>query len=124
MFARGVMAPPVDQVTTDGYDLQFGTNVLGMYSHPCSKYKRLTLYNIGHFYFTKLLLPTLVSTAKSSPDGKARVVNTSSSAHMFSNLNFQTFKDGPARRKKGTEVLYAQSKFVSCPIFIVLVMKQ
>jgi retinol dehydrogenase 12 len=28
----GVMAPPVEQLTKDGYDLQFGTNVLGVYS--------------------------------------------------------------------------------------------
>lgn len=27
----GVMMPPIDQLTTDGYDLQFGTNVLGMF---------------------------------------------------------------------------------------------
>jgi NAD(P)-dependent dehydrogenase (short-subunit alcohol dehydrogenase family) len=26
----GVMFPPVEQLTADGYDLQFGTNVLGM----------------------------------------------------------------------------------------------
>lgn len=25
----GVMFPPVEQLTADGYDLQFGTNVLG-----------------------------------------------------------------------------------------------
>ncbi|KAF8547993.1 NAD(P)-binding protein, partial [Imleria badia] len=42
----GVMTPPIDMLTDDGYDLQFGTNVL------------------GHFYFTKLVLPTLLSTAK------------------------------------------------------------
>ncbi|OJA14188.1 hypothetical protein AZE42_06507 [Rhizopogon vesiculosus] len=59
----GVMFPPVDLLTTDGYDLQFGTNVL------------------GHFYFTKLLLPALIATAKSAPDSKARVITTSSSAH-------------------------------------------
>lgn len=28
---RGVMVPPVEQLTADGYDLQFGTNVLGAY---------------------------------------------------------------------------------------------
>ncbi|CUA69446.1 hypothetical protein RSOLAG22IIIB_14011 [Rhizoctonia solani] len=58
----GVMAPPVDQRTVDGYDLQFGTNVL------------------GHYFFTTLLLPTLIHTAKTSPvaHGHARVVNTSS----------------------------------------------
>jgi hypothetical protein len=27
---RGVMTPPIDMITSDGYDLQFGTNVLGM----------------------------------------------------------------------------------------------
>jgi len=89
----GVMVPPIEQVTAQGYDLQFGTNVL------------------GHFYFTKLLLPTLIATAKTSPDGKARVVNTSSSAHMLtSGLDFNTFKDSPARTKKGTQTLYSQSK--------------
>ncbi|KIJ65114.1 hypothetical protein HYDPIDRAFT_131388 [Hydnomerulius pinastri MD-312] len=88
----GVMVPPVELVTTDGYDLQFGTNVL------------------GHFYFTKLLLPTMIETAKTSSDGKARVVTTSSSGHLFGNLDFETFKDGPKRRKP-TNSLYCQSKF-------------
>ncbi|KAF8799006.1 NAD(P)-binding protein [Phlegmacium glaucopus] len=89
----GVMAPPVEQVTAQGYDLQFGTNVL------------------GHFYFTKLLLPTLLAAAKTSPDGKARILNTSSIGHCFaSGLDFNTFKDGPARTKKGTQMLYTQSK--------------
>ncbi|KAF8799007.1 NAD(P)-binding protein [Phlegmacium glaucopus] len=89
----GVMVPPVEQVTVQGYDLQFGTNVL------------------GHFYFTKLLLPTLLAAAKTSPDGKARIVNTSSLGHIFSSgLDFNTFKDGPARKKKGIQTLYAQSK--------------
>ncbi len=32
----GVMFPPVDQLTADGYDLQFGTNVLGGYHVPAS----------------------------------------------------------------------------------------
>ncbi|KAG8791526.1 hypothetical protein FRC12_008952 [Ceratobasidium sp. 428] len=62
--SAGVMIPPVDEKTLDGYDLQFGTNVL------------------GHYFFTTLLLPTLVHTAKNSPaaDGQVRVVNTSSAA--------------------------------------------
>lgn len=88
----GVMDPPVEQVTEDGFDLQFGTNVL------------------GHFYLTKLLLPLLLSTAKSSPDGTVRVVNTSSNGHMFSGLDFDTFKDGPKRRAKSGMELYSQSK--------------
>jgi retinol dehydrogenase-12 len=26
---RGVMVPPIEMTTSDGYDLQWGTNVLG-----------------------------------------------------------------------------------------------
>ncbi|KAG6849931.1 hypothetical protein H0H93_003460 [Arthromyces matolae] len=92
-FLRGVMTPPIEDLTKQGYDLQFGTNVL------------------GHFYLTKLLLPALISGAKSSPDGKARVVNTSSSGHMSGFLDFNTFKDSPKRRKYLSFSLYAQSKF-------------
>ncbi|KAG2131788.1 hypothetical protein DEU56DRAFT_739839 [Suillus clintonianus] len=90
--SAGVMFPPTDWLTADGYDLQFGTNVL------------------GHFYFTKLLLPTLIATAKSAPDGKARVITTSSSAHMLCGLNFSAFKDSPARKKMSASALYGQSK--------------
>lgn len=89
------MHPPLDMVTHDGYDLQFGTNVL------------------GHFYLTKLLLPILTSTAKSSPEGTVRVVNTSSQGHLFGGLQFDTFKDGPKRRADSSFRLYGQSKAVS-----------
>ncbi|TFK51790.1 NAD(P)-binding protein [Heliocybe sulcata] len=89
----GVMMCPIEQVTAQGYDMQFGTNVL------------------GHFYFTKLLLPTLIETAKTTPEGKTRVITTSSSGHLFHGLDFATFKDGPKRKKLGTQNLYAQSKF-------------
>ncbi|KAG9077246.1 hypothetical protein FRC06_009012 [Ceratobasidium sp. 370] len=60
----GVMVPPVEQRTADGYDLQFGTNVL------------------GHYLLTTLLLPTLIRTAKHSTaaGGHARIVHTSSAA--------------------------------------------
>jgi len=88
----GVMVPPIELLTADGYDLQFGTNV------------------VGPFYFTKLLLPTLLSTAKNSTDGHARILATASSAHLFTTLNFNTFKDGPARKTAGPDALYAQSK--------------
>ncbi|PPQ73482.1 hypothetical protein CVT26_010184 [Gymnopilus dilepis] len=92
----GVMMPPIDQLTAQGYDLQFGTNVL------------------GHFYFTKLLLPSLIAGAKASPDGKSRVVNTTAFvSHVTDKIDFQTVTDTPARRKKGTQALYAQSKFAN-----------
>ncbi|KAK7682530.1 hypothetical protein QCA50_014330 [Cerrena zonata] len=89
----GVMTPPIELLTADGYDLQFGTNV------------------IGHFLFTKLLLPALLAGKQSSPDKHARVIATSSSAAYFSTINYDTLRDGPARKKKGTQQLYAQSKF-------------
>ncbi|KAI1790008.1 NAD(P)-binding protein [Ganoderma leucocontextum] len=88
----GVMWPPVDMLTADGYDLQFGTNVL------------------GHFYFTELLMPALIAGAKTSPDGRARIVTTSSSGAYLGALNHGTFKDTPERRKLSKEDLYYQSK--------------
>ncbi|KAG8214670.1 hypothetical protein J3R82DRAFT_9748 [Butyriboletus roseoflavus] len=94
LFISGVMFPSVSQLTSDGYDLQFGTNVLGR-----------------HYYFTKLLLPLLISTAKTSSDGKARIVTVSSSAHIMGSLKFETFKDTSARKKYSTFNLYSQSKF-------------
>lgn len=42
----GVMTPPIDMKTSDGYDVQFGTNVL------------------GHYLFTMSLLPVLIHTAQ------------------------------------------------------------
>ena len=94
------MKPPVEMLTDDGYDLQFGTNV------------------VGHFYFTKLIMPALLAAAATSSDGTARVVNTSSNGHWFGDLDYNTFRDSPARRKKSPMTLYGQSKTV-CLVFIV-----
>ncbi|KAG2137894.1 uncharacterized protein EDB93DRAFT_1339186 [Suillus bovinus] len=88
----GVMTPPMEMLTDDGYDLQIGTNVL------------------GHFYFTKLVMPALLAGAAQSPDGTARIVNTASNAHWFGSLDYNTFKDGPARKKRGAMGLYGESK--------------
>ncbi|KAG2051641.1 NAD(P)-binding protein [Suillus hirtellus] len=88
----GVMAPPIEMLTDDGYDLQFGTNVL------------------GHFYFTKIVMPALLAGATQSPDGTARIVNTASNAHWFGSLDYNTFKDSPARKQKSVKNLYGQSK--------------
>ncbi|KAF4563006.1 hypothetical protein EYR40_007278 [Pleurotus pulmonarius] len=90
----GVMYPPISQVTDDGYDMQFGTNV------------------IGHFHFTQLLMPALVSAAQSAPDKHARIVTVSSWGHeLWPGLVYDTFTDGPARRKCSTHYLYSQSKY-------------
>ncbi|RYP80655.1 hypothetical protein DL769_002337 [Monosporascus sp. CRB-8-3] len=58
----GVMTPPQGSRTAQGYDLQLGVNC------------------VGSFMFTKLLTPTLVTTAKAEPAGAVRVVWVSSSA--------------------------------------------
>ena len=86
---RGVMATPMEQLSA-GYDLQFHTNVLGEWFCP-------------------------IPISSTNEDGKARVVNTASSAHYVARadpLNFDTFIDGGARWKYTTEDMYCQSKFV------------
>jgi len=57
----GVMVPPQGSKTTQGYELQLGTN------------------NVGPFLFTKFLTPVLESTAKTTPPGTVRVVWLASS---------------------------------------------
>ncbi|KAI0796198.1 NAD(P)-binding protein [Abortiporus biennis] len=89
----GLMFCPVDLVTQDGYDMQFGTNVL------------------GPWYFTTLLTPALLAGKETSPDGYARIIATSSCAAYLYTLNWDSFKDGPERRKMYTYTLYFQSKF-------------
>ncbi|KAG8901966.1 hypothetical protein FRB99_004984 [Tulasnella sp. 403] len=92
--SAGVMTPPIDQLTNDGYDLQFGTNVL------------------GHAHFTLLLIPELLAGAKSSADGKARVVNTSSNgAYLHPKILWDTLTDTTERKNLGSRYLYFQSKF-------------
>jgi retinol dehydrogenase-12 len=59
IFCSGVMASPYNQLTKDGYDMQFGVNVL------------------AHFHFTTLLLDRLLA----SPE--PRVVNVSSIGHTL-----------------------------------------
>ncbi|KAJ7642055.1 NAD(P)-binding protein [Roridomyces roridus] len=91
----GVMWPPADMLTAQKIDLAFGTNTL------------------GPFYFTKLLLPTLIATAASTGT-KVRIINTASIAGQMhpqaDGINYNTLLDGPARRKKDKVYIYGQSK--------------
>ncbi|KAI0263049.1 NAD-P-binding protein [Gloeopeniophorella convolvens] len=93
----GIMTPSIELVTEQGYDAQFGTNVL------------------GHFYFTNQLLPILIATARSSSPGTVRVVNVSSVGHTAAKgIEWKTLARGTesltARRSLGPEALYNQSK--------------
>ncbi|KAG9027506.1 hypothetical protein FRB95_007643 [Tulasnella sp. JGI-2019a] len=91
----GVMNTPIDDLTADGYDLQFGVNCL------------------GHAHFTLLLIPQLIEGAKHSPDGKARVVNISSNAAYGAGsvgIYFDALTDTPQRRAKAM-TLYSISKY-------------
>ncbi|KZV96236.1 NAD(P)-binding protein [Exidia glandulosa HHB12029] len=92
----GVMFTDPKLLTEDGYDLTFGTNVL------------------GHFYFTQLLLPALLAA-------RARVVIVSSVAMLcfpFTTLNMDILKDGPARDKFNGVTskywMYGKSKLANC----------
>ncbi|KAK1229731.1 short-chain alcohol dehydrogenase [Marasmius sp. AFHP31] len=90
----GVMMPNIKAVTKDGYDQQFGVNV------------------VGHFYFTKLLLPVLFAVKH------PRVVNLTSAGHLLlkKDLDYETFKDCPKREKTNLLELYNQSKFANIVI--------
>ncbi|KAI0776358.1 NAD(P)-binding protein [Irpex lacteus] len=98
----GVYFNPIEQLTADGYDMQFGTNVT------------------GHWYFTELLLPALLRGRASSPDGYARVITTSSSTAYYTTLDWSTFNNGKARRRLGSRALYSQSKFGNAVVAIEL----
>ncbi|KAH8925196.1 NAD-binding protein [Atractiella rhizophila] len=56
----GVMTPPNGSTTEDGWEIQFGTNVL------------------GHHAWTRTLLPLILETAKTAPKGSVRIVTVSS----------------------------------------------
>ena len=84
----GVYAPPKRRETVDGFELQFGTNVL------------------GHFALTGLLLPALERAAQT--DGEApRVVTVASIAHKVGRLNFE---DLQSRMSYSPSRSYQQSK--------------
>jgi len=84
----GVMAPKNRQKTADGFELQFGTNVL------------------GHFALTALLLPALERAAASKAQ-RPRVVTVASIAHKNGRLNFEDLQSARSYSPMGA---YQQSK--------------
>lgn len=84
----GVMAPRRRQETKDGFELQFGTNVL------------------GHFALTMRLMPALIRAVQ-SPSDKPRVVTVASIAHKRGSLNFD---DLQSKKRYSPMGAYQQSK--------------
>ncbi len=84
----GVMTPPKRLQTAEGFELQFGTNVL------------------GHFALTALLMPALERAASASSD-RPRVVTIASIAHKRGRLNFD---DLQSTRTYSPMKAYQQSK--------------
>jgi NAD(P)-dependent dehydrogenase (short-subunit alcohol dehydrogenase family) len=87
----GVMAPRQRLETADGFELQFGTNVL------------------GHFALTALLLPLLDMAADASAE-RPRVVTIASIAHKTGRLDFD---DLQSTRQYGPMAAYKQSKLAN-----------
>lgn len=86
----GVMAPPRRLETAEGFELQFGTNVL------------------GHFALTGLLVPALQQAA--SAPGPPRIVTIASIAHKRGHLNFNDLQSTKSYSPMGA---YQQSKLAN-----------
>jgi len=89
----GIMAGPYN-TTKEGYEIQFGTN------------------HMGHALLTKLLLPTLLSTAESQPDADVRVVTLSSMGHNMPVSRGIEF-DQKALKQESTWQRYGSSKLAN-----------
>ncbi len=87
----GVMAPKTRQLTADGFEIQFGTNVL------------------GHFALTAVLLPALVRAAVAHPQ-RPRVVTLASIAHKQGHLDFDDLQSVARYRPMAA---YRQSKLAN-----------
>jgi len=93
----GVMAPPKRLETKDGFELQFGTNVL------------------GHFALTALLMPALERAEAANYEkvtgvahkSTARVVTVASIAHKRGRIDFDNLQ---SKRGYSPMASYAQSK--------------
>ncbi|ERF75915.1 hypothetical protein EPUS_01281 [Endocarpon pusillum Z07020] len=96
MNNAGIMATPA-ALTKDGYEIQFGTN------------------HMGHFLLTKLLLPTLQSTASATPDADVRIINLTSDGHSLAPRNAGFVPDAVRTDMQdySTWTRYGQSKLAN-----------
>ncbi|KAL3473206.1 hypothetical protein BJX99DRAFT_249074 [Aspergillus californicus] len=88
----GVMFPPEGAKTTQGYELQLGTNC------------------VGPHLFTKLLYPTLAQTAKTAPADTVRIVWVSSDAVSWAPKPAIDFNNLDYRKDENARVKYGRSK--------------
>lgn len=93
MNNAGIMATPLAE-TEDGYESQFGTN------------------HMGHALLTRLLLPTLLSTAKEQ-GSDVRVVNLTSEGHNLAPRPQGILFDKAKLDKQGPWTRYGQSKLAN-----------
>ena len=92
----GVMTPPVGSETKQGYELQWGTNVLGPH------------------LLQRLLDPLFIKTSETNPAGLSRIVWVASTAHMAcpqGGIFWENIKFDNLKFSKNLQVtLYGQSK--------------
>ncbi|KAK0544462.1 short-chain alcohol dehydrogenase [Tilletia horrida] len=95
VLSAGVMFPPKDSVSGDGYELQFSTT-------------------LGHFAFARDLVDLMIKTASTSPPATVRMVWVSSSAHFAflgaKGIDYESIKDP---KRVGNKAHYGQSKLAS-----------
>ncbi len=106
----GICFPPVEQTTPAGHDMSFGVNALGKRNHETTCL--VSSFMLGHFYLTRLLIPTLLRTFRET-DENPRVVNVASPSIYVGMFDIKTLRDGPERQKLTLMNLYGQSKIVS-----------
>lgn len=87
------MALPLG-ATKEGYETQFGTN------------------HVGHALLTKLLLPTLLSTAK-EPDSDVRIINLTSEGHKLAPRSGGLRLEKAQQDMMGTWARYGHSKLAN-----------
>ncbi|KAJ5107690.1 hypothetical protein N7456_004365, partial [Penicillium angulare] len=88
----GVMAPPQGSTTSQGYELQLGTN------------------NLGHFLFVKYLHDILRKTAIAAPKNSVRVIWVSSSGAMLAPKPAINFDNMDYSKDEGAMTKYFRSK--------------
>lgn len=91
----GVMIPPDDAGTVQGYELQYGVN------------------NIAHFLFTHHLRPALEAAAKTSPPDSVRVIWVASSAADAAPNPAIDLTNMDYHRNEGAWMKYSRSKAAS-----------